>query len=332
MHKTQDASELTPVTQASAAQPPASQYLPDHVEWPTVLLALVIYGMWGTALLIGSGAVLPPTVSGWVQWTWVPLAAIATAWQASLQHEVIHGHPTSLPWLNRIIAGPPLLVWLPYSFYRRSHLAHHRDEMLTDPFNDPESFYVSRAEWRRASRPRRRLLIALNTLVGRLLLGPPIYATRALINSCMEHVKGETIFNRLMRINALISQGLIVLFCIHAAGINPVAYIVFVIYPATSLLLLRSFAEHRVAHAAEHRSVIVEARGIFDLLFLSNNLHALHHERPGLAWYALRKAYTARRNEVLERNGGYIFRDYKEVLVEYAFMPRDHPAHRRGYR
>lgn len=336
MYKTQDRSAPlpppSPQLSAASGLHPASQRLPDRVEWPTVALAVAIYGLWGFALLIGSGAFLPPSVSAWLGWTWAPLAAIATAWHASLQHEVIHGHPTPLPWLNRIIAGPPLLVWLPYSYYRRSHLAHHRDEVLTDPFNDPESFYVSRDEWRRASRLRRRLLVALNTLAGRLVLGPPVYATKTLINSFMERVKGESVLNRLTRINALISQGLIVLVGVQMAGVDPVAYVVFVMYPATSLLLLRSFAEHRVADAAEHRSIIVEAGGFFDWLFLSNNLHAVHHERPGLPWYALRNAYTMRRDAVLERNGGYIFADYKKLLVKYAFVPRDHPAHRRAGR
>lgn len=75
------------------------------VEWPTIALAAIIYSFWG--LLTYFHAALP-------LWFWIPLGAWTVAWHASLQHEIIHGHPTANRTLNRWIGCWPLLMWLPY--------------------------------------------------------------------------------------------------------------------------------------------------------------------------------------------------------------------------
>ncbi len=36
------------------------------------------------------------------------------------------------------------------------HMAHHRDAILTDPYDDPESNYLDPAVWARLPRPLRR--------------------------------------------------------------------------------------------------------------------------------------------------------------------------------
>ena len=131
------------------------------------------YGLWVLSLALASGA-----LGAWPHWVWIPIAVVAVAWHASLQHEVIHGHPTSSPLLNRLIAGPPLLLWLPFASYRASHLAHHRDEVLTDPIEDPESFYVTDAVWHAIGPIGRGVLMTMNTLPGRLVLGGIRYSTK----------------------------------------------------------------------------------------------------------------------------------------------------------
>ena len=88
-----------------------------------------------------------------------------------MQHEVLHGHPTPWAALNTAIAFPPISLWLPYRVYRDSHLLHHEVE-LTAPGVDPESFYVSPAQWEAASSARRLLLRVNRTFVGRLTIGP----------------------------------------------------------------------------------------------------------------------------------------------------------------
>ena len=69
--------------------------------------------------------------------------ALVVTLHMSLQHEVIHGHPTRSRVLNQLLAGPSLSLWLPFERYRATHLQHHRDHHLTDPLEDPESFYVT---------------------------------------------------------------------------------------------------------------------------------------------------------------------------------------------
>ena len=74
-------------------------------------------------------------------------------------------------WLNDLPAWPPLNLWLPFPLYRAAHRAHHHFEILTEPWRDPESFYVDQATWRRLAGGATRAA-AHNTLVGRLVLGP----------------------------------------------------------------------------------------------------------------------------------------------------------------
>ena len=84
------------------------------IEWPTLALTVVIYGGW--LVLTAWHAMLPWPVlllaGGWI-----------VAWQGSLQHEVIHDHPTRNRWINNAIGFPPLSLWLPYAVYAREHAA-----------------------------------------------------------------------------------------------------------------------------------------------------------------------------------------------------------------
>ena len=112
------------------------------IEWPTAALAFVIYGLWLMATYFYRD--LP-----W--WALTALGAWIIAWQLNLQHETIHGHPTRNRRVNEAIGCWPLSLWLPYSIYRSTHLAHHRDENLTDPLEDPGELLLDRG---RMGRPR----------------------------------------------------------------------------------------------------------------------------------------------------------------------------------
>ena len=103
--------------------------VPQGVEWPTWLLIAAIYGSWLAVL-------------GWYAHS-ASLGAVAVlgviaAWYMSLQHELVHNHPTRRRWFNRALGLLPIAVWYPFDIYQRSHLAHHRDELLTYPGQDPE--------------------------------------------------------------------------------------------------------------------------------------------------------------------------------------------------
>ena len=95
------------------------------VEWPTMLLIALTYTGW---LLVTR------TYGRWPLFVVALLVTLLLTLHSSLQHEIVHGHPTRWPRVNRLLAIVPLSLWLPYARYRRSHLVHHRDERLTDEF------------------------------------------------------------------------------------------------------------------------------------------------------------------------------------------------------
>ncbi len=292
-----------------------SQDVSVRLEAPTVALAMAIYGGW--LLLTFFWRALPI-------WFAVPAGAWLCAWQMSLQHEVIHGHPTRFQSLNDLIGAPPLSLWLPYGLYRDSHRLHHRDVHLTDPLEDPESTYMTEQAWRRAGPVRRGLHLACNTLVGRLLLGPP----RAIVGFWVRQAR-LVIAGRMDIARVWLSHGLAVaLVLVWVCGvcrIGIVSYLAGVVYPATALIMIRSLAEHRAAEGVGDRTAVVENAGLLGLLFLNNNLHLLHHERPSLPWYTLPAQWRAMRADLLTARGGPVYRGYFEVAVLYALRPH-HPG------
>src|SRR6476661_529723 len=133
------------------------------IEWPTVVLAFFCYGTW-----LGTGFLL---------WPSYPILALALlgfilALQSSIMHEVLHGHPTRSALINEAFVFLPIgLVW-PFRRFKTLHLRHHADERLTDPLDDPESFY--QALWKHEQLPEvlQWLLKVNNTMVGRFVIGP----------------------------------------------------------------------------------------------------------------------------------------------------------------
>lgn len=289
----------------------------DRAEWRTWLLIPTVYGAWalavaacaslgmlaGTALLVGS-----------------------TCWFMSLQHELIHGHPSRRPWLNRLFGIAPLGVWYPYELYRTSHCAHHRDERLTEPGIDPESNYITEANYRGLPRCIRPLWIAQRTVLGRLLLGPAMVIVPTWRDMVSRPLRGDFSQCRLWAVH-LASLGLLLWALDRWAGIGPVRYVLTVGYPALGLAMLRSFYEHRPARTASHRVVINEAGLFWRVLYLNNNYHAVHHQRPDLPWYLLRQAYLAHRDTVLAGNGGFLVPGYFSLLRRYAVKAIDSPIH-----
>ena len=109
------------------------------VEWPTLGMMLTTYAVFGIAM------------SQWTAAPWVCtiIMGIAIAQFSSLQHEVLHGHPFRSVWLNEIMVFPALMLVIPYRRFKETHLAHHRDPNLTDPYDDPESNYLDPEVWPR---------------------------------------------------------------------------------------------------------------------------------------------------------------------------------------
>jgi fatty acid desaturase len=284
-------------------------------EWPTWLLIATIYGGWFGTALNARALGLPFAAC---------ILAVLSCWYMSLQHELLHGHPTRFPIVNAAFGFAPLAVWFPYAVYRESHLRHHDDVNLTDPHLDPESYFVSADCWREAGPLMRRLLILRNTLIGRMVIGPWFSILIA-----WRHAAGE-IAGGNIRVAAqwtahLLAFGVLALWLDRRCGITPAVFVLGIGYPALALGAIRSFQEHRAAADIAQRTVINEAALPWRLLFLNNNLHAVHHDLPGLPWFALPAVYGEKRDAYLVRNGGFVTRGYSEWASRYAFTPVAHP-------
>lgn len=284
------------------------------VEWPSVLLVVIIHGGWAGLTLCAQA---------WPWWVVLAPGAWLTAWHMSLQHEVIHGHPTRLRWLNDGFGSLPLSPWLPYHRYRHSHLGHHASS-LTDPLDDPESHYIGSADYAAAGRVRRWLLHANTTLLGRLAIGPALSIATFLAAEARLLAAGDRIVWRgwLLHLPGL---ALVLAWLVCVCHLSLLRYGLLFVYPGLSLSLLRSFAEHRAADHHDHRTAIVERTPLFGLLFLHNNLHAVHHGRPGLPWYRIPSTYRAERDAILLRNDGLVYRGYLEIARRYLLRPHHTP-------
>ncbi|MBW8831258.1 MAG: fatty acid desaturase [Burkholderiales bacterium] len=286
------------------------------IEWPTWLLIAVVYATW--LLVVWSFRVLGPLSA-------VPLAIVA-CWFMSLQHELLHGHPTRSPVANRLLALAPLAVWYPYDLYREAHFAHHRDESLTQPGLDPESNYIAAADYERLSLWLRPMWIAQRTVIGRLLLGPAMVIVPTWLDIVRKPWRGDFTQTRMWAQHPLLLAVLLWALERHA-GIGPLQYMLAVGYPALGLAMLRSFYEHRPASQPAHRVVVNEAGWFWRLLYLNNNYHVVHHEMPQLPWYRIPTLYLADRPGVLQRNGGFLIHGYASPLRRHAFSPVDSPVH-----
>ena len=286
-------------------------------EWPTLLLIAVFYAGFGA--LTWYWAALP-----W--WFAVPAAAYLTGLYGSIQHEVIHRHPTASQTFNEALVFPSLLVWVPYVRYRDLHLQHHNSDTLTDPYDDPESFYLDPQVWSQHGVAVRLLLCANNTLAGRLIMGPAVAAVRFWRSEARLVAAGNTAVAPAWLAHV---PAVAVLFAWvwGVCGISPLQFIAAFAYPGTSLILLRSFAEHRAHQTVGARTAIVETCPAMALLFLNNNLHAVHHAQPGLPWYRLPQSYRERQDTVLERNGGYLIAGYRRLFSRYLLTPKEPVPH-----
>jgi fatty acid desaturase len=294
--------------------PAADAAAPRKVEAPTLVVAAAIYGGWLAATY-------------WHDAIPVPLLAVAggwlIAWHGSLQHETIHGHPTGSRRVNAAIGFPPLALWLPYAIYARSHVAHHRSPAISDPLHDPESRYVTHARGVAGMAAR-----AQATLLGRLLLGPPIAVLTLLVE---ERLRARRAPVAVLRdwVPHFLAVALVAEWLAWARfGIGH--YILLFVYPGMALTLLRSFAEHRADLSAPGRAATVERARILGLLYLNNNLHAAHHDRPDLAWYRLPAHYRTNRAR-LTGDARPAYPTYGAIARAFFLKRHDmlvHPAHR----
>lgn len=278
-------------------------------EWPTLALIIITYVGWGLALW---GL---PTVFG------IALAGVVIAFHASLQHEVIHGHPFRRQWLNDLVIWPPLMLTVPYARFKATHLAHHHDEVITDPYDDPESNFLDAGTWETLPRVVQTLLQWNNTMLGRVTLGPVIGTVSFLVAEWRSRDRA-VLLGWAWHLPAVTAVT-----CVVIAAPMPVWAYLIAAYIGMAILKVRTYLEHRASDRASGRSVIIERGGIFGFLFLNNNLHVVHHMHPKVAWYALPGTYRKRKDHYLRRNGGYFYRSYGEVFRRYLLQAKDPVAH-----
>jgi fatty acid desaturase len=283
------------------------------VEWPTVILVIAVYLVIGS--LVWFHSALP-----W--WLVLPVGAYFAALHSSLQHEVLHGHPTGNRILNEALIFVTPTFWLPFPRYRETHLTHHNDENLTDPRLDPESYYMLPDEWARLPGIKQVLYNMNQTLAGRMVMGPAISVIQFWTSDLVRLIRGEKGIA-----SAWLYHGLacaVSIFLISGvAGMPLWKYLLLFAYPGISLALVRSFCEHQAAEKTGHRTIIVEASPIWSLLFLNNNLHVAHHTWPALAWYKLPDFYRTEREAMIERNNGYLMRGYGEIFRRYFLKAKE---------
>ena len=295
-----------------------------RVEWPTLALIAGTYLIW--------------TLAGAIIWPISPLAALglmalATAMHSSLVHEVCHGHPTRSGMLNEALVSMNLgLIW-PYRRFRSLHLRHHSNELLTDPFDDPESYYLAEFSFLRMPQWIKLVFRINNTMLGRVILGPVLGTVGLIAGDARLILGGDRDVARAWAIH-LLAIVPVVLAVMLWFKIPLWLYLLAVVWPAHGIISVRTYAEHRWHEDPEGRSILVE-RTPLSVLFLNNNLHVVHHDQPQVPWYALPDVYRRDAAEWQARNGGYVYRNYWQLFRAHALRSKEpvvHPALGRGHR
>jgi fatty acid desaturase len=293
-----------------------------QIEWPTVILIIACYASWA-----GAGIFLWPHLPA----TALVVMGLTVALQSSLVHEVLHGHPTRDARINEALVCLPIgMVW-PFRRFKTLHLRHHADERLTDPLDDPESYYRALWQHKDLPQPMKLLLRANNTMVGRLILGPWLSSIGFFVDDAKLIANGDRAVRQAWLLHA---AGLAVVVAVVTIGFGiPLwLYLLVPVWLGQAIIAVRTFAEHQWSENPEGRTIIVE-RTPLSFLFLNNNLHLVHHKNPTVAWYQLPRLFRERREEWLRMNNGYVFANYSALFTSFAFRPKEpvvHPVLRRA--
>ena len=289
-------------------------------ETPTLVLIFVAYAGW---LAVTS------QYRHWSLWVVAPLATLFVTLHSSIQHEIVHGHPTRWFAINRLLGIVPLALWLPYDRYRALHRIHHIDDRLTDPLDDPESFYWCPKEWERLTWLSRTLLKIQQTLAGRILVGSFWRVGAFLYTDARAIVRGKEGV-RSVWLEHLLWSAPVIAWLKLACAMPLWIYFLVCVVPANGVQLIRSFAEHRARPSAPERIAIVEDSWILGPLYLFNNLHSLHHESPLVPWYEYPARYRVIRERLIAANGGLVYSSYFDVARRYLFRSHDALLHPTG--
>jgi fatty acid desaturase len=286
-----------------------SDLRPTGIEWPTVAVALGVYG--GTIATVSFHAVLGPLAT-------VALLALLGCWFLSLQHECLHGHPFASRRLNHLLAWPPLSIWLPFAVYRESHLIHHRDALLTEPGVDPESNYFKGSTWDGLLPLQRAIFRANQTLLGRMAFRPlqGVWRTATAIPGELRSPR----WRKTWFVHAVGSVFLMVGLRWYA-HLPLWQYLLGFVYGGASLAAIRAYAEHQWVGGTKARSATVHASLFWRVLFLNNNYHYAHHLRPSLSWFKVPELSARVEANALSADGAGFYSGYGEVFKRFLLKP-----------
>lgn len=286
------------------------------IEWPTIALIVTCYGLWA-----GVPFLLWPEHPVLV----LLILAVVLALQSSLMHEATHGHPTRNSWVNELLVGLPIGLVYPFRRFKTLHLRHHADERLTDPFDDPESYY--QALWKHEQLPRamQAVLKLNNCMLGRVLLGPVLGSIGFLLSEMKLVAEGDAGVRRAWLHHA-IGLAIVLPIIVFVFAIPLWLYLLVPVWLGQSIIAIRTFAEHRWSERPDGRTIIVE-RSPLAFLFLNNNLHLVHHKCPTIAWYRLPQLFRERREEWLKMNDGYVVPNYLALWEDFAFRAKEPVVH-----
>lgn len=201
-------------------------------NWKTWIILILVYALFLTTTFFHS---FIPTVALFL------LGGLTIAWFGSVQHELIHDHPSRQTWLNELLGFPPLNPFLPFKIYKESHILHHQSKPLTMPGEDTKSYYLDENQWGNSNRLMKSFWTFYQTFAGRMIFGPLVTTGQFLA----EEVKH------------LGNPSRLVTWCFHLLGcVALIQYLTWIdlsfwkcllcfVYPGTSLTMMRSFAEHR---------------------------------------------------------------------------------------
>ncbi|MDH4105113.1 MAG: fatty acid desaturase [Gammaproteobacteria bacterium] len=290
------------------------------VEWPTLALTFFAYGGW---------LVLTRAYGEWPTWVIAPCTAVLLTLHSSLQHEILHGHPTRWAAVNRLLGLAPLSLWIPYDRFRTLHLKHHVNDRLTDPLDDPETNYVTAEDWQQRPTFARWMFQLQLTLAGRVLVGSWWRMGGFWSSEARAFARNEPGV-RAAWVTHLILCVPVVYWVTVVCAIPFWLYVVAMVIPGNGILLIRSYAEHKARADMHQRTAVVEDSWVLGPVFLFNNLHSLHHAEPLLPWYRYQRRYRAIRDQLLAANGGLVYSTYFDVARRYLFRMHDQPQHPLG--
>lgn len=298
---------------------PSSALLRERAEWRTLLVVVAVYGL--TVLTVMRYEVLTP-------WLAIPMLGVLGAWHLSMQHEVLHGHPFKNQFLNDVLGGIPVTLWIPYLAFKKDHHEHHLSD-LTNPALDNESYYVSQEQWDKAGRIRRAAWTANRTILFRMFVWTIVSTITYVLSVLKRAVRGEK-GDRLAVMLHIIG----VAFVVHLVSLSSMPLWQFALgttYGGRILNAIRPFPEHKYQSGVETRTAMIMAGRFMSLLMLNNNLHVAHHEEPGVPWYRYDKLMQRVNAVQRARDAGVLYEGgYAEIFRRFSFTPVDSPVRERN--